>query len=230
LVLITTDKAVEPVSVYGASKHLCERIVLEAGITAGNPDSETPERKKPEAETQFMGVRFGNVLGSRGSIVPLFQSQIERGGPVTITHPDMRRWFMTIPEACSLVLKAGGVGKNGELYLLDMGESVKIKDVAEQMIRFYGFEPGKDIRIETIGLRSGERLDERLYGSDEEPHPTGKDGILIIHKKHTDRYPLPELLKKLHPVCYRDRTSPETYRDASLLRKILKEAVPTLII
>jgi FlaA1/EpsC-like NDP-sugar epimerase len=140
----------------------------------------------------------------------------------------MRRWFMTIPEACSLVLKAGGVGKNGELYLLDMGESIKIKDVAEQMIRFYGFEPDQDIKIETIGLRPGERLDERLTGSDEEPHPTGENGILIVHKKRPNRHPLPELLEKLRPVCYRDRTAPASYRNAPLLRKILKEAVPTL--
>jgi FlaA1/EpsC-like NDP-sugar epimerase len=228
-VLVTTDKAVEPVSVYGASKHLCERIVLEAGTaSAEHPGAEPKTLVAPP--TQFMGVRFGNVLGSRGSIVPLFQSQIERGGPVTITHPDMRRWFMTIPEACSLVLKAGGVGKNGELYLLDMGESVKIKDVAEQMIRFYGFEPGKDIKIETIGLRPGERLDEWLFGGDEMPYPTGEDGILILRKKQTVRYPLPKLLEKLRPVCYLDRTSPGAYRDATLMRKILKEAVPTLVV
>jgi FlaA1/EpsC-like NDP-sugar epimerase len=220
-VLITTDKAVEPVSVYGVSKHLCERIVLEAATTAAAESASV-------AGTQFMGVRFGNVLGSRGSIVPLFQSQIERGGPVTITHPDMRRWFMTIPEACSLVLKAGGVGKNGELYLLDMGESVKIKDIAEQMIRFYGFEPGTDIAIETIGLRPGERLDERLYGSDESPEPTGEERILIVHKKNTGHYPLPQLLEKLRPVCYRQEAAPDAYRDAALLRTILKDAVPSL--
>jgi FlaA1/EpsC-like NDP-sugar epimerase len=218
-VLITTDKAVEPVSVYGASKHLCERIVLEAGIREAAPGT---------GGTQFMGVRFGNVLGSRGSIVPLFQNQIERGGPVTITHPEMRRWFMTIPEACSLVLKAGGVGKNGALYLLDMGESVKIRDIAEQMIRFYGFEPDTDIKIETVGLRPGERLDERLYGGDEEPQPTGEERILILHKKTADRYPLPLLLEKLRPICYRDTGKPGAYRDAALLRHILKEAVPTL--
>jgi FlaA1/EpsC-like NDP-sugar epimerase len=141
----------------------------------------------------------------------------------------MRRWFMTIPEACSLVLKAGGVGKNGELYLLDMGESVKIKDIAEQIIRFYGFEPGTDIKIETIGLRPGERLDERLYGSDEEPQPTGEAGILIVHKKPAARYPLPELLARLRPVCYRDQAALDLYRNVASLRKILKEAVPTLL-
>jgi FlaA1/EpsC-like NDP-sugar epimerase len=107
-VLISTDKAVDPVSVYGASKLLCERLVLQAG------------RSAPQGS--YMVVRFGNVLGSRGSIMPLFQKQIEKGGPVTVTHQDATRWFMTIPEACSLVLKAGGVGENGKLYLLDMGE------------------------------------------------------------------------------------------------------------
>jgi hypothetical protein len=109
-----------------------------------------------------------------------------------------------------------------------MGESIKIKDVAEQMIRFYGFEPGQDIKIETIGLRPGERLDERLTGSDEVPYPTSENGILIVHKKRPSRHPLPELLEKLRPVCYRDRTAPASYRNAPLLRKILKEAVPTL--
>ncbi|MDR0638345.1 MAG: polysaccharide biosynthesis protein [Spirochaetaceae bacterium] len=231
-VLITTDKAVEPVSVYGASKHLCERIVLEAAKTEpGANKNESPNTRsvpRPDSQTQFMGVRFGNVLGSRGSIVPLFQTQIEQGGPVTITHPDTRRWFMTIPEACSLVLKAGGVGKNGELYLLDMGESVKIKDIAEQMIRFYGYEPGTDIKIETIGLRPGERLDERLCGSDEEPAPTGEEGILVVHKKPTVRPPLSVILERLRPVCFLDRNAPAAYRNTTLLRKILKEAAPTL--
>ncbi|MDR0315713.1 MAG: polysaccharide biosynthesis protein, partial [Treponema sp.] len=138
---ITTDKAVDPVSVYGASKYLCEQLALEAAASAGTGT----------AAPNFMVVRFGNVLGSRGSIVPLFQKQIEKGGPVTVTHPDMRRWFMTIPEACSLVLKAGGVGENGRLYLLDMGEPVRIRDLAEQMIRFYGFEPETEIKIEYTG-------------------------------------------------------------------------------
>ncbi|MDR1025639.1 MAG: polysaccharide biosynthesis protein, partial [Treponema sp.] len=138
---ITTDKAVEPVSIYGASKYICEKLVLEEARRMAASGT-------PAEDLSFMVVRFGNVLGSRGSIVPLFQRQIEKGGPVTVTHPDMRRWFMTIPEACSLVLKAGGVGENGTLYLLDMGEPIRIRDMAEQMIRFYGFEPEEDIKIE----------------------------------------------------------------------------------
>ena len=153
-VLVSTDKAVDPVSVYGASKLLAERIVVEAASRAA------PGR-------DFMVVRFGNVLGSRGSIVPLFRRQIEKGGPVTVTHPEASRYFMTIPEACSLVLKTGGVGRSGQTYLLDMGEPVRIRDLAEQIIRFYGYEPGRDIKIEYIGLRRGERVEERLYSPDE---------------------------------------------------------------
>ena len=130
-----------------------------------------------------MVVRFGNVLGSRGSIMPLFQQQIEKGGPVTVTHPEMRRWFMTIPEACSLVLKAGGVGENGNLYLLDMGEPIRIRDMAEQLIRFYGFEPEEDIKIEYIGLRPGERLGEKLWGDDELPRHTAFNRILKVERK-----------------------------------------------
>ncbi|MDR0452643.1 MAG: polysaccharide biosynthesis protein [Treponema sp.] len=215
-VLITTDKAVEPVSVYGASKYLCERAVIEAAS------------RQAARQVNFMAVRFGNVLGSRGSIVPLFQKQIEKGGPVTITSPEMRRWFMTIPEACSLVLKAGGVGANGNLYLLDMGESVRIKDIAEQMIRFYGFEPEKEIRIEYIGLRPGERLDERLWADDERPVKTEYSRILRIEREGPPALDLEALTEKLRPVCRFDPGAPEKYRDSDLLRGILREAIPSL--
>jgi FlaA1/EpsC-like NDP-sugar epimerase len=211
---ITTDKAVEPVSVYGASKYLCERLVLGAG--------------QEKRETDFMVVRFGNVLGSRGSIVPLFQRQIEKGGPVTVTHPDMRRWFMTIPEACSLVLKAGGVGENGRLYLLDMGEPVRIRDLAEQMIRFYGFEPEAEIRIEYTSLRSGERLDERLWAEDEEPHETGYSRILRLDRKSPLAVNIPALLDSLRPICHLDPNRPELYRDSRLLRDILRKTIPSM--
>jgi len=208
---ITTDKAVEPVSVYGISKFLCERLALEAN----------------SSNSSFMVVRFGNVLGSRGSIVPLFQKQIEKGGPVTITHPEMKRWFMTIPEACSLVLKAGGVGENGELYLLDMGEPVRIRDLAEQMIRFYGLEPEEDIGIEYVGLRPGERLDEKLTWDFETPMPTDHDRILKV--EYDDQYELDmnALKEELRPICRFDPSQPEKYRDSDLLRKILKEHIPS---
>jgi FlaA1/EpsC-like NDP-sugar epimerase len=176
-----------------------------------------------------MVVRFGNVLGSRGSIMPLFQKQIENGGPLTITHPEMRRYFMTIPEACSLVLKAGGVGENGRLYLLDMGEPVRIRDMAEQMIRFYGFEPEEDIRIEYIGLRPGERLDEDLWGKDEAPAPTEFRRIHRVERKRPCAMESAALREKLRPVALFDPERPEQYRNAALLRAILEEAVPSLM-
>ncbi|GHV25144.1 capsular polysaccharide biosynthesis protein [Spirochaetia bacterium] len=219
-VLITTDKAVDPVSVYGASKYLCERLVLEAAAKAA-------EEKTPGIN--YMVVRFGNVLGSRGSIMPLFQKQIEKGGPVTVTHPEMRRYFMTIPEACSLVLKAGGVGENGKLYLLDMGEPVRIRDMAEQMIRFYGFEPEEDIKIEYIGLRPGERLDEDLWGRDESPVDTEFPRIRRVERTRPATVDPEDLLEKLSPLVRFDPARPGQYRDAALLREILEDAIPSLL-
>jgi FlaA1/EpsC-like NDP-sugar epimerase len=223
-VLVSTDKAVDPVSIYGASKRLCERLALEA---AAERSSGAGSKKEPEIN--YMVVRFGNVLGSRGSIMPLFQKQIENGGPLTITHPEMRRYFMTIPEACSLVLKAGGVGENGKLYLLDMGEPVRIRDMAEQMIRFYGFEPEEDIKIEYIGLRPGERLEEDLWGKDEIPVPTEFNRILRVEQKTPPAIESAALLEKLRPVTIFDPARPEEYRNAALLREILEEAIPSLM-
>jgi FlaA1/EpsC-like NDP-sugar epimerase len=213
---ITTDKAVEPVSVYGASKYLCEQLVLAA---AGE------DRK---GDIHFMVVRFGNVLGSRGSIMPLFQKQIEKGGPVTVTHPDMRRWFMTIPEACSLVLKAGGVGENGRLYLLDMGEPVRIRDIAEQMIRFYGFEPETDIKIEYVGLRPGERLGEQLWSQNEMPRETEYRRILKVDEKIPCHIDIRDLIEKIKPICRLNPQKPEIYRNSEFLRDLLKAAIPSL--
>jgi FlaA1/EpsC-like NDP-sugar epimerase len=222
-VLVSTDKAVEPISVYGVSKYLCELLVLKAARLA-----------PADCPANFMVVRFGNVLGSRGSFVPLFQNQIERGGPVTITHPDMKRWFMTIPEACSLVLKAGGVGENGALYLLDMGEPVVIRDIAEQMIRFYGYEPEIDIKIEIVGLRPGERLNESLWAAHEKPVDTQFARIKKIERADERLLPFaPEidvdaLTKKLLPICRFDPSAPEIYRDSKMLHDILHEAIPAL--
>jgi len=204
---ISTDKAVSPVSVYGASKYICEQMVLKASAESSS--------------TQFVVVRFGNVLGSRGSIVPLFQQQIEKGGPVTVTHPDARRFFMTISEACSLVLKTGGVGENGRLYLLDMGEPVRIRDLAEQLIRFHGYEPETEIKIEYIGLRPGERLDETLMNEYEEQSQTEHDRILEINRKIPSEINVDSLINELRPVCKFDPDAPKHYRDAGYLRSII---------
>jgi FlaA1/EpsC-like NDP-sugar epimerase len=216
---ISTDKAVEPVSVYGASKMICEQLVMEAARASLSNEA---------AVTQFMAVRFGNVLGSRGSIVPLFQKQIEKGGPVKVTHSDVRRWFMTIPEACSLVLKTGGVGENGKLYLLDMGEPVRIRDLAEQMIRFYGFEPDTEIKIEYTGLRPGERLDERLWSAEEEPRETEYSRILRVDRKSPYCINLARLMEDIKPVCRYDPQQAQLYRNSNALRAILRAAIPAM--
>ena len=214
LVLISTDKAVDPLCVYGATKFLSERIVADAQARAA-------------AGQSFMTVRFGNVLGSRGSILPLFMKQVAQGGPVTVTDPAARRYFMTIPEACSLVLKTGGVGEGGESYILDMGEPVLIRDLAEQVIRFSGFEPDKDIPIEYIGLRPGERLEERLVSGDEELVPTPYRKINRLARK-APAFDLQAALDALRPACFRDPARPDAYRNRRVLRAALRAAVPSV--
>jgi FlaA1/EpsC-like NDP-sugar epimerase len=164
-VLVSTDKAVNPRTVMGASKAMAEWIVEAAG------------QRHPA--TRFVIVRFGNVLGSSGSVVPIFRSQIERGGPVTVTHPEMTRYFMTIPEAVQLVIQAGDLGgASGEVFVLEMGEPVKIIDLARDMIRLSGLEPERDIAIDVIGPRPGEKLHEDLFNPYERPQPTPAQKIL----------------------------------------------------
>ncbi len=206
-VLISTDKAVDPVSVYGCSKMLCEKLVLDAAKKAKNQ--------------AIMFVRFGNVLGSRGSILPLFQDQIKNGGPLTVTDEKMERFFMTIPEACSLVLQTGGVGVNGKSYLLDMGEPLKIIDLAKQIIKFSGLEPYKDIDIKIVGARKGERLIEPLWLEEENPTPTAYPKILQLENKEYTSERLEKLLTALHPICFYTPQAPEHFRDRELLVKLL---------
>jgi FlaA1/EpsC-like NDP-sugar epimerase len=162
-VLVSTDKAVKPVNVMGVTKRFTELLVQDAAYRTG---------------MGYLVVRFGNVLGSRGSVVPFFKQQIQKGGPVTVTHPDMKRFFMTIPEAVQLILQAAGIGKGEEIFVLDMGEQVKILELAEQLIRFSGYEPEKDIAIEYSGIRPGEKLSEELFYPDEKPVPTPHEKIL----------------------------------------------------
>ena len=170
-VMISTDKAVNPTNVMGASKRIAEIYV----------QSLAKESEKNGSKVNFVTTRFGNVLGSNGSVIPYFKEQIEKGGPVTVTHPDIIRYFMTIPEACRLVLEAASFGNTGEIYVFDMGSPVKIVDLAKRMIELAGFVPNKDIKIEFIGLRPGEKLYEELLNDKETTIPTGHEKITIAN-------------------------------------------------
>jgi FlaA1/EpsC-like NDP-sugar epimerase len=167
-VLVSTDKAVQPTSVYGATKRMAEIIVRDASYRSGRP---------------FVVVRFGNVLGSRGSIVPIFKRQIASGGPVTVTDPDMKRFFMTIPEAVHLVLQASSMAEGGELYVLGMGEQIRILDLAKDLIRLSGLEPGEDIEIVFTGIRPGEKLSEALWEDGMNYQPTDHPDILRLEEE-----------------------------------------------
>ena len=172
-VLVSTDKAVNPKNVLGQTKLLCEWIVNAAA-------------QQPGTETRFLAVRFGNVLASSGSVIPLFRRQIARGGPVTVTHRDMTRYFMTIPEAVQLIVQAGAIGRSGDVFVLDMGEPVKIVDLAQNMIRLSGKEPGRDIAVDFIGVRPGEKLHEELWADGEEATPTSHPKIFRCSSQNID--------------------------------------------
>src|SRR5574344_319255 len=217
-VLISTDKAVAPVSVYGVSKMLCEKLILEYA-------------RQAQEGNAFMCVRFGNVLGSRGSILPLFMEQIKNGGPGTVTTPEMERFFMTIPEACSLVLRTGGVGQNGYSYLLDMGTPIRISELAEQIIRFSGFEPYKDIDIKFVGARKGERNVEPLWLPEEEPRKTSYEKLLQLKNMPYESDYHRSLVDKLRPVCIGAENTPadaSKYRNRDYLVDLLCGEIPSL--
>jgi FlaA1/EpsC-like NDP-sugar epimerase len=181
--LVSTDKAVAPSCVMGASKRAAETYVQ--AMAQGS------------AATRFAAVRFGNVLGSNGSVLPLFHEQIARGGPVTVTDPDATRFFMTIPEACGLILQATRIAQGGEIYVLDMGEPVRVLDLAHNLIRLYGYEPGKDIEVQIIGLRPGEKVHESLVDEAEEAEPMRQAKLLRIRSRPLGRQKCRELMAAL---------------------------------
>jgi FlaA1/EpsC-like NDP-sugar epimerase len=179
-VMVSTDKAVNPTNVMGASKRIAELVVQ-------------AENNHPDNRTRFVTTRFGNVLGSNGSVIPLFQKQLADGGPITVTHKEVTRYFMTIPEAVRLVLEAGFMGQGGELYVFDMGEPVRIYDLAVQMIQLSGLRPGLDIEIQEVGLRPGEKLYEELLADNENTLPTHHPKIYIAKANALD------------PACFQER-------------------------
>ena len=207
-VMISTDKAVNPTNVMGASKRCCEMIVQYLS-------------QQHEGITEFVTTRFGNVLGSNGSVIPLFKRQIENGLPVTVTHPDIIRYFMTIPEAVSLVMEAAAIAHGSEIFVLDMGQPVKIVTLAENLIRMYGKEPYKDVPIKFVGLRPGEKIKEELLMNEEGLQKTRNKLIFIGKQTAIDDSIFPSELYKLCDAAKQN--------DEELAVKALKKIVPTFI-
>ena len=230
MVQISTDKAVNPVSVMGATKRLaesyCQALDL-AGATETDGPREAEGGDGEGRRTRFITVRFGNVLGSTGSVVPLFQKQLEAGGPITVTHPDVKRFFMTVREAVELVLEASALGveegsEEGRIFVLDMGEPIPIAGLAEQMIRLAGLRPGEDIEIRFIGLRPGEKLNEELFHAAETPKPTRYPGVLLASPRTAELAGLRAGLDELAAAA----EAGDTARTLSLIARLVPEYCP----
>jgi len=211
-VMISTDKAVNPTNIMGASKRIAEIYVqsLFRKLQKENPNS-----------TKFITTRFGNVLGSNGSVIPFFRKQIAAGGPVTVTHPDIIRYFMTIPEACCLVMEAGTLGEGGEIFVFDMGQPVKILDLARNMIRLAGYTPEKDIRIVFTGLRPGEKLYEELLNQKETTIPTANEKIMVARVRE---FEFDEVSKAVDQLIETSRHS-KPFMTVTLMKKLVPEFI-----
>ena len=205
-VMISTDKAVNPTNIMGATKRICEMIV---------------QSMQQNSKTEFAMVRFGNVLGSNGSVIPLFKKQIEQGGPITVTDKRITRFFMTIPEASQLVLQAAAYAKGGEIFVLDMGEPVRIYDLAKNLIKLSGYQPDVDIKIEFCGLRPGEKLYEELLMDEEGLKNTEHQKIFIGHPINIDQNYLNTMLKELEQACDNE--------DLEYIKNTVAKLVPTYV-
>ncbi|MCH7515378.1 MAG: polysaccharide biosynthesis protein [Bacteroidetes bacterium] len=211
-VMVSTDKAVNPTNVMGASKRIAEMYVQALNNVEINAEG---------IRTRFVTTRFGNVLGSNGSVIPVFEEQIANGGPVTVTHPEITRFFMTIPEACQLVLEAGAMGKGGEIFIFDMGQSVKITDLAKKMIHLSGFQEGKDIDIIFTGLRDGEKLHEELLTHKENNTPTYHAKILIAKVEQVTFFKISREIDKLVELAQLN----DEYKAVEMMKRIIPEFV-----
>ena len=213
MVMVSTDKAVNPTNIMGCTKRLAEIYVQSLGLAM--------EQGKVQGKTKFVTTRFGNVLGSNGSVIPRFREQIAKGGPVTVTHPEITRFFMTIPEACRLVMEAATMSTGNQIYVFDMGESVKIDDLARRMIQLAGYTPDEDIKINYSGLRPGEKLYEEVLSDHENTLPTNHSRIRIAKVREYDYADASTTMTELESL------SREV--DITTMVKLMKKVVPEFI-